>query len=147
MIVYADPPDACTPIKKPPPDWENRTGKWIVLIARYNCSFEEKIRMAQNATYDGAIVHNVRSDKLEPMSAQNSTGIHIPSVFISESKGLYIKQLYANPSYFVIINNEIPFNIQTHLILPFAIVVGICFITMIIFMVSDSCVCLGCIVY
>lgn len=84
------------------------------------------------------IVHNVRSDKLEPMSAKNSTGINIPSVFVSESKGTLLRELYANPDYFVIINNEIPFNIQTHLLLPFAIVVGICFVVMIIFMVSDS---------
>jgi E3 ubiquitin-protein ligase RNF13 len=30
----------------------------------------------------------------------------------------------------------LPFNISTHLLLPFAIVVGICFLIMVIFMVS-----------
>lgn len=136
MVVYADPADACGPIQSPPTDWDNPTFKWIALIARYNCTFESKVRAAQVANYDGVIVHNVRSDKLEPMSAHNSSGIHIPSVFIGESKGMIIRELYANQEYFVIINSEVPFNIQTHLVLPFAIVVGICFIVMVIFMVS-----------
>lgn len=135
IVITADPVDACKPIK-PPPDVENTIGNWIVLIARYNCTFEEKIRNAQTANYDGVIVHNVGSDKLEPMSAKNASGIEIPSVFISESKGVLLRELYANVNYFVIINDLVPFNIQTHLLLPFAIVVGICFIVMIIFMVS-----------
>lgn len=135
--MSAEPVDACKSIK-PPPDIDTGIGKWVVLIARSNCTFEEKIRNAQAANYDGVIVHNVGSDKLEPMSAKNATGIEIPSVFISESKGVLLRELYANPNYFVIINDLVPFNIQTHLLLPFAIVVGICFVVMIIFMVSGS---------
>lgn len=134
MVVIAEPPEACQPIK-PPPEWDNRFDKYIALIARSNCTFEQKVRIAQNASYDAVIVYNVHSDNLEPMHAKNSTGIYIPSVFISWTKGVYLK-MYANKYNFVIINSEVPFNIQTHLILPFAVVVGICFIIMIIFMVS-----------
>lgn len=137
MLVRAEPIHACEKIARPP-NIENRTGKWVVLISRNNCSFETKVRMAQAAFFDGVIVHNVHSDALEPMSANNSTGIHIPSVFVGETAGIVLRTVYARPEFFIIINSEIPFNINTHLLLPFAIVVGICFIVMIVFMVRAA---------
>lgn len=136
MIVEVDPPDACKP-PKPPPIWDNRFDKYIALVARSNCTFEEKVRNAQNASYDAVVVYNLHSENLEPMHAKNSSGIKIPSVFVAWSKGDSLRKYYANPDYFVIINSEVPFNIQTHLILPFAVVVGICFIVMIVFMVGN----------
>ncbi|KAF5271323.1 hypothetical protein FQA39_LY08121 [Lamprigera yunnana] len=136
MLTYADPPDACTSLKGPP-DYVDYKGKWIVLISRSpeNCSFEHKVRMAQNASYDGVIVHNIGSDELEPMFAKNKTGIFIPSVFVSETTGRILQSVYCTPSYFVIVNSEVPFNFNSNLLIPFAIVVGICFIVMVIFMV------------
>ncbi|XP_043288089.1 E3 ubiquitin-protein ligase RNF13-like [Venturia canescens] len=135
MVTYADPPTACHAIASPP---SNATfdGNWIVLISRYNCSFEVKIRMAQQAGFDAAIVHNVNDSELIPMSAKDPMGITIPSVFVSDISGLILKQNYLyNHMYFVLINDDLPFNINTHLLLPFAIVVGICFLVMVIFMV------------
>jgi hypothetical protein len=73
----------------------------------------------------------------EPMSAKNPSGIIIPSVFVGEEAGLILKESYQYDSnFFVSINDELPFNINTHLLLPFAIVVGICFLIMVVFMVS-----------
>lgn len=143
ILVNADPPDGCTSALVPPPqDIDNETGKWVVLMPRYNevrnCTFEEKVRTAQAKGYDAVVVHNVNSNQLIPMSAKNDTGIIIPSVFVSESSGLMLKKVYADPKYFIVITGESPFNIQTHLLIPFAIVVGICFIVMIIFLVSIS---------
>ena len=63
MVVYAEPPTACHEIQGPPNN-TNYNGNWIVLIARYNCSFERKVRMAQKAGYDAVIIHNVNSNKL-----------------------------------------------------------------------------------
>ncbi|XP_034935164.1 E3 ubiquitin-protein ligase RNF13-like isoform X2 [Chelonus insularis] len=135
-VVYANPPTACRDIVGPPENQTNVYGIWIVLIARYNCSFEAKIRTAQRAGYDAAIVHNVDSNELEPMSAKDPVGIDIPSVFVSQITGLIIKENYLYDSNFsVLINDDIPFNLNTHLLLPFAIVVGICFLVMVIFMV------------
>jgi E3 ubiquitin-protein ligase RNF13 len=37
---------------------------WGVLIKRYDCNFEQKVRYAQNASYDIAIVHNVNSSEI-----------------------------------------------------------------------------------
>lgn len=135
MVVYAEPSHACTLIKPPPRNEENRTGKWVVLVSRQNCSFEYKVRMAQAVGYDAVIVHNVNSDDLEIMEAKNASFINIPAVFVSETTGVILRQVYSNPDYFIIINREEPININLNLLLPFAVVVGICFIVMIIFMV------------
>lgn len=73
------------------------------------------------------------------MSAKDPMGITIPSVFVSEITGLILKQNYLyDHLYFVLINDDLPFNINTHLLLPFAVVVGLCFLAMVIFMVMNS---------
>lgn len=61
--MMADPAQACSDIREPP-DYPNFLGNWIVLIQRYGCSFEEKVRAAQHANYNAAIVHNVNSSEL-----------------------------------------------------------------------------------
>ncbi|OWR52220.1 RING finger protein 13 [Danaus plexippus plexippus] len=68
-LVAGEPRDGCSVLEKPPLD-ENFTGKWVVLIARYNCSFEVKIRNAQEAGFDCAIVHNVNSSELGELHAK-----------------------------------------------------------------------------
>lgn len=79
----------------------------------------------------------------EPMSAKDPEGITIPSVFVGEEAGLILKVNYQYKSNcFVVIKNELliknelPFNINVHLLLPFAIVVGICFFILLVFVVS-----------
>lgn len=69
MVVYADPPTACHKIQPPPNDTDYINVNWIVLIRRYNCSFEIKVRMAQEAGYDAAIIHNVNSNELGKLAA------------------------------------------------------------------------------
>lgn len=140
MLIEANPSTACSEIQPPPNNQKNEIGKWIVLIRRFTntskCSFELKVRIAQAAGFDAAIVYNVDSDDLVPMGAGNKTGIFIPSVFVAEKSGMEMLNKYANnPSFFVVINGDTPFDIPTHLLVPFAIVVGICFIVMIVFMV------------
>jgi E3 ubiquitin-protein ligase RNF13 len=71
------------------------------------------------------------------MSANDPEGIFIPSVFVGEDAGLVLKAKYQYKSKrFVVINDELPFNINIHLLLPFAIVVGICFFILLVFVVS-----------
>ncbi|XP_065163288.1 E3 ubiquitin-protein ligase RNF13 isoform X2 [Atheta coriaria] len=135
MVLYSDPPNGCGPMQQAPKNVSNLTGRWILLVARFNCSFEEKVRNAQTANYDAVIVHNIGSEALERMSANNSTGIHIPSVFVSQSDGLMMANIYANNSdYFIIINAETRIN-WNNLLIPFLIVVGMCFLVMVVFMV------------
>lgn len=132
--VRANPTDGCSELDPPP---ENVTlSRFAVIIARYNCSFEDKVRNAQKAGYAAVIVHNVGSNDLERMSANHAEDILIPSVFIGESNGIYIIESFLYPQpYALIITDDIPFNINNNLIIPFAIVVGLCFIIMICFMI------------
>lgn len=75
------------------------------------------------------------------MSAKNATGINIPSVFVGQSAGMTLNTMYTDPDFYVVITSDSPFNIQTHLLIPFAIVVGICFIVMVVFMVCVVVLC------
>lgn len=70
------------------------------------------------------------------MSANNDDGIEIPSMFVGENTGkiIMVNYLYNN-SFVLLLNDDLPFNINTHLIVPFAIVVSLCFIVMIGFMI------------
>lgn len=70
------------------------------------------------------------------MSANNDEGIDIPSAFVGEASGKIIIYNYQfSDDFYLVINDDLPFNINTHLILPFSIVVGMCFIIMIGFMI------------
>jgi len=154
VLVVAEPESACSPIRPPPKvplelsfvtTNDNNTGpvyfkdfglpedslKWLVLISRYGgCTFEEKVRYAQQANYSGAIIHNVDSDKIIPMGGDDTT--LIPSVFIGFQDSAELTRSYSwavNPNVRVVLTDDEPFDINTYL-LPFAIVVGICFLIM-----------------
>lgn len=139
--VRAEPYDGCSTMVGPP---DNVTSmgtigvptRFVVIVARYNCSFEVKVRNAQNAGYAAVIVHNVGSNDLERMSANHADDIMIPSVFIGESNGIYIIESFLYPlPYALIITDDIPFNINNNLIIPFAIIVGLCFFITVCFMI------------
>ncbi|XP_046392201.1 E3 ubiquitin-protein ligase RNF13-like [Ischnura elegans] len=134
-LVKAFPEDGCSALDRPPKP-KYYSGKWFVLIKRYGCKFEDKVRNAELAGFDLAIIHNVNSSALEPMSADHLTNISIPSVFVGEDSGIILKENYLfNFGFYIFINDNLPFNINTHLLLPFAIVVGICFMVMMIIMI------------
>lgn len=80
------------------------------------------------------VLHNLFS---EPMATNNPYGIHIPSVFIGSESGLLIKENYLyDDGYYVLINDDLPFNFTPHLLLIFSVLVGLCFFVMIMFIVS-----------
>ena len=60
-VVSANPPHACGSIESPPMN-TNCSDKWIVLIRRFECNFVDKVRAAQQANYDAAIIYNVGSN-------------------------------------------------------------------------------------
>lgn len=60
-VVAANPPHACGPID-PPPKNSTCSDAWFVLIRRFECNFVDKVRVAQNAAYDAAIIYNVGSN-------------------------------------------------------------------------------------
>lgn len=70
------------------------------------------------------------------MSANDASGIDIPAMFVGEMTARIILYTYSWQSdYALVLNGDLPFNINTHLILPFSIVVGLCFLIMIGFMI------------
>lgn len=70
------------------------------------------------------------------MSANNDDGIDIPSMFIGEASGKIIINNYLfDNGFLLVLNDDLPFNINTNLIVPFAVVVALCFIGMIGFMI------------
>lgn len=136
LLVYANPVYNCKQMDPPPSNYDNPFGNWIVLVPRNNCNFVDMVRGAQTANYSAVIVHNVLSNDLPFMTAQNTDDIYIPAVFVSSAAGIKLRTQYTfNCSYYICINNIPPFDLNTHLLLPFAIVVGICFLIMLVFMV------------
>ena len=129
LAVQADPIDGCRPIK-PPPSHPSAT-HWVAVVARYGgCNFEKKVWMATQANYSAAIVYNVGSNKLVPMAGGEDS--LIPSVFMGfdDAQVLLSKYTYNQSlNLRIVVTDDHPFDINAYL-LPFAIVVGICFVVM-----------------
>ncbi|XP_055851611.1 E3 ubiquitin-protein ligase Godzilla [Episyrphus balteatus] len=136
-LAASDDPFGCLPLNGPPKHKSIPKARYAVIIQRgANCTFETKVRNAQDAGWDAAIIYNsVNDDNLEPMSAKNATGIDIVSVFVAYSTGINLKSAYANMETRLVINDDLPFNINTQLILPFSILIGLCFLIMIFYMI------------
>ncbi|XP_036315875.1 E3 ubiquitin-protein ligase ZNRF4 [Pipistrellus kuhlii] len=86
-LMEAKPANACHPLERP-----RRAGNGsldaIVLIRRYDCTFDLKVLHAQQAGFKAAIVHNVLSDDLVRMAhvyEDLRRQISIPAVFVSEA--------------------------------------------------------------
>ncbi|XP_065355228.1 E3 ubiquitin-protein ligase Godzilla isoform X2 [Calliphora vicina] len=128
--------EACDKINPPPRSFYPSNAKFAAIIQRggVDCTFELKVRNAQAARFDAVVVYNNENDDLEHMSAQNSSGILIPSVFVGRTTGTNLKTFYT-PEIVLVINDELPFNINTQLILPFSILIGLCFLIMIFYMI------------
>ena len=139
LVVAASPLKACSPIQ-PPPKSEKLPSEfvWIALIERGDnnssrredeCTFQKKVERAQEANYSAVIIFNNISDDIIPMGGDAE--VMIPSVFVglSDGKKILTKYTYKQTLYAVRLTENTPFDINSYL-LPFAIVVGICFIIM-----------------
>ena len=88
------------------------------------------------ANYSAAIVYNYKSDELIPMGGDSDDVI--PSVFIGYTDAARLLKDYTyytgGQEYVIRITDNPPFDINAYL-LPFAIVVGICFLIMLAIMI------------
>jgi len=142
LAVQAVPSHGCTPIEAPPNITLPHNVYWIAVIQRSTpsvdnasqCTFQEKVENAQASKYSGVIVYNYQDDELIPMGGD--ADVLIPSVFVGKTDGEKILSHYSYPnqSFVLRITENAPFDINSYL-LPFAIVVGICFIIMLGIMV------------
>jgi len=146
LAMPAVPRHGCTPILPPPNISLPHNVYWIAVIRRSapslnsdsdddtQCTFQEKVQNAQTSKYSGVIVYNYQDDELIPMGGD--ADVLIPSVFVGKTDGEKILNHFSfpNQSFVLRITENAPFDINAYL-LPFAIVVGICFIIMLGIMV------------
>lgn len=129
FAIRGEPLDGCTKMNHPPS--HPRNSNWFAVISRYGgCTFEDKVRNAGLANFSAAIVFNMDSNKVIPMGGSDDS--LVPSVFIGYSSGQKILSQYTyqkDSEINVWILADEPFDINAYL-LPFAIVVGICFLVM-----------------
>lgn len=94
---------------------------------------------AQNAGYIAAVVYNNGSQNLIPMSGNRGDEVHIPSVFVSYRDGLVLISdcLYMTGDY-IVLTPDYPIISLNAILLPFAIVVGICFFVLTMVLVSSA---------
>jgi len=122
-------------VKDTPPSDAAAT-RWIAMIARYGgCNFEHKVRQATLANYSAVIVYNVGSNELVPMAGSDDA--LIPSVFMGGDDAQVLLAKYTcpgRPDLGIVVTDDHPFDINAYL-LPFAIVVGICFVIMLVIVV------------
>lgn len=133
VLAHPD-PYGCDGVERP----DTANSKFVLLVARNHCTFTEKVLNAQRAGYDAAIVYSTDSDDLIEMSAdaKESEEVHIPAMYIGARSESLIAQYYLydkhDVNYFtMVLNRELPFNINTKLIIPFAVVVGFSFVFMV----------------
>ncbi|CAM0907846.1 unnamed protein product [Alopecurus aequalis] len=86
----AEPANACAPIRSKPAG--AGPGMAFVLIARGNCSFEGKVREAQRAGFDAAVVYDDEEKASLYSMVGDSVDIHIPAVFVSKVAGETLKK-------------------------------------------------------
>ncbi|XP_030837655.1 E3 ubiquitin-protein ligase RNF13-like isoform X1 [Strongylocentrotus purpuratus] len=135
LLVVANPIEACGPIQVPPL-LPNVTGVYFALIKRGSCNFDKKVYNAQQARYMGAIVYNDEGNVLTTMSgSQYNKLIYIPSVFVGKDSGETLQGMNYSTGYTIELTPGFVFPFHLYLI-PFASIVGICFIVMLCFMIA-----------
>ncbi|KAH6834112.1 Protease-associated RING/U-box zinc finger family protein [Perilla frutescens var. hirtella] len=95
-LYVAEPLDACSSLTNEIVPVVNDTKSSFVLIVRGGCSFDEKVRRAQAAGFQAAIVYDSENGDLVAM-AGNSAGIKIYAVFVSKACAQTLTK-YANAS-------------------------------------------------
>ncbi|XP_059170505.1 E3 ubiquitin-protein ligase RNF13-like [Physella acuta] len=138
-IIPVEPLDACSKLNTsaPPPD---PMYKWIALIVRGgDCPFAEKVRHAQRANFNAAIVYNNQSDDLVNMGGDGKEAVKIPSTFVGLTAGKALSTSYNFKHKEIIIEIQ-DFGPQFEfMIWPFVLVVALCFLVGIIYMIIKIC--------
>ncbi|TYH29194.1 hypothetical protein ES288_A02G204500v1 [Gossypium darwinii] len=89
-LEVADPLDACSPLRNGFGSNQSDSIR-LALIIRGDCSFEEKIRNAQNKGFSAAIVYDDKYSNNLVYMMVNPKGIKVLAVFVSKSAGEFLK--------------------------------------------------------
>lgn len=147
MYVKPSPSNSCDNYEPKPP-YPKLDAPFIALMARAGCHFDHMVLAAELLGYYAVIVHNNKDggDGREAMSGgTDADKVSIPSVFVGYTDGEDLRRNYVyNASdgrdgrYMIKIDND-SFDFKPYLLWPFAIVVGTCFVLMLIFMLVRFC--------
>lgn len=148
MYVKPTPSNSCDHYEPKPPAYSTLDTPWIALMARAGCKFDQMVLSAQKMGYSAVIVHNYESEgeKKHQMTGGRDAGlVEIPSVFVGYYDGFELGKYYiynstdgANGRFLIKIDTD-GFDMKPYLLWPFAIVVGTCFVLMLIFMLVRFC--------
>ncbi|XP_068731902.1 E3 ubiquitin-protein ligase RNF13-like [Montipora capricornis] len=142
VVVIADPRKACSQIK-PKTSYNNSgySGDWFVLIDDEGCRDDFKASMAIEGGFQAVIITtngDLDGFSEESDGEEEDVGT-IPVVYVSKDTGIRLEDntFEKNPKSRIIITalSYRPFDFQFYMI-PFAIIVGICFVLMAMFMIS-----------
>ncbi|KAG9442642.1 hypothetical protein H6P81_018496 [Aristolochia fimbriata] len=91
-LYVADPLKACSPIRN-----NSLSGKTVAvarfaLVERGECSFDEKVRNAQDAGFGAVLVYDDLDEKSLTSMMGNPEGVKIHAVFVSKSAGDILKK-------------------------------------------------------
>ncbi|XP_065025905.1 receptor homology region, transmembrane domain- and RING domain-containing protein 1-like isoform X3 [Musa acuminata AAA Group] len=89
VLYVAEPTDACAPLTN---EVAQGLDSRFALIIRGGCTFDVKVRSAQNAGFKAAIVYDNEDRGSLISMAGNSIGIHIHAVFVSKASGEILKK-------------------------------------------------------
>ncbi|PKA56503.1 RING-H2 finger protein ATL8 [Apostasia shenzhenica] len=124
-LHVADPLDACSPIRTNSSSnilLDQPTGNRLVLIQRGQCSFDRKVRVAQDAGFQAALIFDDRELGYLYSMIGNSVGIHIHAVFVSKMAGETLKK-YAHIDGECCVGPPVEDNAGTVLVISFVTVV------------------------
>ncbi|XP_064030942.1 E3 ubiquitin-protein ligase ZNRF4 [Pogoniulus pusillus] len=95
FLMEVRPPNACHAIENAPAP-RRASELSVALIKAKDCSFVQKVLHAQQAGYQIAVVHNVGSEQLTTMKAEDEEAqqlVKIPSLFTGHSVSLHLQRL------------------------------------------------------
>ncbi|XP_068640742.1 receptor homology region, transmembrane domain- and RING domain-containing protein 2-like [Aristolochia californica] len=92
-LFVADPLKACSPIRNNSGFGRVVTGaRLFALVERGACSFDEKVRNAQDAGFDSVLVYDDQDERSLTSMMGDPEGIKIHAVFVSKSAGEILKK-------------------------------------------------------
>lgn len=130
-LVLSKPLNACSPVHGPP---RMPLYKFFLLVEEdIHCRYTEQVLNAQLAKYDAVIVY--RHDFVDKLKLMGGEGPTIPSVYVKREAGLHLQNYLYDTRSTIRIEPDPQLPLQLYLI-PFAVVVGVCFFFMVIFSVA-----------
>lgn len=136
IIVLAEPPDACTTVEEPTFLTNFTLFKFVLINGSGSCTLMTKMQNVATAGFNVAVLYD-RNTLLRIIPPPHGPVFGIPCVFISYDDWVKIQKYYTynNKSLDNYILMIIPnYNISYYMML-FAVVIGVCFVVMVLFMI------------